>query len=144
MLKKINPKDHFIELIKFEGEMMWFHGTSTSSLKKILASKKMKPFLADDSAYGEAIWFSNDWETAEEYGKKGRILAIKNSTLKKYKHKVITAYMDLRKQMNISRNDDIKMGADLVVFDEIPIKDIFLVQSKNKFLPLIKIKISQS
>lgn len=142
MLKKINPKDHFIELIKFEGEMMWFHGTSTSSLKKILASKKMKPFLADDDTFGEAVWFTNDYEEVIDFAKqrKSKIIAMKNSMLKKYKHQIITAHMGMLKDFNLTQSEDIKLGANLVVFEKISIKDAFLLQSKDKFLPLIKIK----
>lgn len=136
--KDYDWSDQFIERVFYKGEVIWMHGTK--KLKKILETKYLMPFLADDEEFGSACWFTADMEEAKMFG--GQIIGILNSEAKKFKHKEIHSFdAKLRRQFNVPLGTVRKMGGNVVIQEKIPISKLFLVKSKTEFIPLTKLKI---
>jgi len=97
------------------GHRDWYHGTTKHRWNQILEQGYMAPSRSDDESFGEAVWFTSDYEEASEYG--DIVVIINNQDVRRFRNKKISSVPHgLGKQHGSSD------CYHLVILDEIPKK----------------------
>src|SRR5229473_4606361 len=111
-------------LTKLSSGRMWYHGTSRRRWAKIKADGYLRPFLADDDTYGEAVWFTSDMEGALVFGPV--ILAIDHATFVSLPHKRFNYPRGHLKKYPHLNEPNREYSAN--VFDPIPVSTLTVIQ----------------